>query len=231
MAVDESLLELVCQGGQTGFLRFYRWQQPTLSLGYFQRHADRHDHPPSRNCPMVRRATGGGAIVHAHELTYSLCIPLNSHWDKRSRTLYRVVHEALIEEFGSRGIQAKICGENSPRPLDKEPFLCFLRRTDADILLAEHKIAGSAQRRRGLGLLQHGSVLLRVAHESPELAGIEDISGVCVDPSELARCWSQRIAARLQWRLQLADLGEDLSGLARRWAETRFGREEWICKR
>jgi hypothetical protein len=75
------------------------------------------------------------------------------------------------------------------------------------------------------------SVLLRSTRESPELAGIEDISGFCVDLWELAWRWSQRIAARLQLRLDPVELGDDIVQLARQWSEKRFAREDWVCRR
>src|SRR5688500_9559950 len=75
MAVDEALLESAATGS-VATLRFYEWHEPTLSLGYFQPAADREQHAASRACPLVRRASGGGAIVHDRELTYSLAWPL-----------------------------------------------------------------------------------------------------------------------------------------------------------
>ena len=231
MAVDEALLEMTSKTGQTGWLRFYRWEQPTLSLGYFQQHIDRQQHSPSLSCPLVRRSTGGGALIHAEELTYSLCVPLTSHLDQRSQGLYQAVHETFIDELASRGIAVRICGETKGTPVDKEPFLCFLRRSDFDILLGGHKVVGSAQRRRRFGLLQHGSVLLRSTPESPELAGIEDISGIRINPWELARRWACRIAARLQLRLDPVELGADVVQLARQWSANRFAREGWVCRR
>jgi lipoyl(octanoyl) transferase len=231
MAMDEALLETVCTAGETGWLRFYRWDQPTLSLGYFQRHSDRQQHPPSSRCPIIRRSTGGGAIIHADELTYSLCIPATSHLDQWSKTLYLALHETFIEELEARGIRARICGPTANDSADKEPFLCFLRRADADILLGEHKIGGSAQRRRQHGLLQHGSILLRSTSASPELAGIEDISGICIDPWELAQRWAQRVSRRLQWRLTRTDLDEQIIQHARQWSQKRFGQGNWTYKR
>ncbi len=77
MAVDEVLLDWSAQSGGYAW-RFYRWDEPTLSLGYFQPYEDRQRHPPSRACPAVRRATGGGAILHDAELTYSLAVPAGS---------------------------------------------------------------------------------------------------------------------------------------------------------
>ena len=74
MAADELLLEQASDTGQAS-LRIYSWSEPTLSLGYFQSHADRQTHAPSRDCRLVRRRSGGGAILHEHEITYALAIP------------------------------------------------------------------------------------------------------------------------------------------------------------
>src|SRR6188474_2624923 len=74
MAVDEALLETAAISG-LATLRFYTWQEPTLSLGYFQSAVDRDHHPDGRDCPLVRRASGGGAIIHDRELTYSIALP------------------------------------------------------------------------------------------------------------------------------------------------------------
>src|SRR6185295_18138238 len=74
MAVDEALLETAATTGQAT-LRFYQWQEPTLSLGYFQSVADRQQHAASLDCPVVRRASGGGAILPDRELTYSVALP------------------------------------------------------------------------------------------------------------------------------------------------------------
>ena len=77
MAVDEALLETAADSG-VATLRFYQWNEPTLSLGYFQAATDRDQHPASRDCPLVRRASGGGAILHDRELTYSMAMSLPS---------------------------------------------------------------------------------------------------------------------------------------------------------
>jgi len=73
MAVDEALLDAAVEQGVAA-LRFYQWSEPTLSLGYFQRHADRDSHAASHDCTLVRRQSGGGAILHDRELTYSLTL-------------------------------------------------------------------------------------------------------------------------------------------------------------
>ena len=75
MAVDEALLRSAGESRQLT-LRVYQWEQPTLSLGYFQAHERPAEHAASQPCPVVRRATGGGAIVHDREITYSLTAPV-----------------------------------------------------------------------------------------------------------------------------------------------------------
>ncbi len=77
MAVDEALLMDAVENG-VATLRFYQWSEPTLSLGYFQRYSDREQHAASRKCAVVRRQSGGGAILHDRELTYSLMLPAGS---------------------------------------------------------------------------------------------------------------------------------------------------------
>lgn len=106
MAVDESLLKFANETGQ-GTLRFYQWSQPTLSLGYFQKSADRGLHPSSEKCAIVRRSSGGGAIVHDHELTYSLSLPGTNRWSSRQNDLYGSVHDAMIRFLNKRGILAR----------------------------------------------------------------------------------------------------------------------------
>ena len=110
MAVDEVLLERAAAEG-LAFWRFYAWSEPTVSLGYFQTYADRFGHESRRGCPVVRRWTGGGAIVHDQETTYSLVLPPRHRLAARRDLLYRAVHEALIETLGQLGVVAHLCGE------------------------------------------------------------------------------------------------------------------------
>ena len=104
MARDEALLALVGEGKSPPTLRTYLWSPPTISLGYFQKYADyeRLD-PPAGELPVVRRQTGGGAILHDRELTYSITLPA-SHplLADGPNTLSEVAHDALRECLGDR---------------------------------------------------------------------------------------------------------------------------------
>ncbi len=96
MAVDEALLDAATVDG-IATLRFYSWREPTLSLGYFQAHAERKLHAASLACPLVRRASGGGAILHDDELTYSIVLPQSHPAAARPDRLYQAFHQTLID--------------------------------------------------------------------------------------------------------------------------------------
>jgi lipoate-protein ligase A len=122
MAVDEALLEAAAMQGRCT-LRFYQWAKPTLSLGYFQAYADRERHEASRRSAVVRRASGGGAILHDFDVTYSLAVPEGHPLAANRLRTYRVVHDALIEVLADLGVEASLfaggtpgigCGENAP---------------------------------------------------------------------------------------------------------------------
>jgi len=231
MALDEALLDSASCGATAGCLRFYLWQQPTLSLGYFQHYADRLGHSASQDCAVVRRVTGGGAILHDVELTYSLTVPVRAHVSAGLREFYDVMHGTLIDELASRGVPAVRCVRACDSQRPEEPFLCFQRRCDGDVLTAGYKIAGSAQRRHRGGLLQHGSVLLGCSVAAPELPGLRELTDLQLEPQALARRWAARIADRLGVKLvsETATDGEGL--LARSYQRAKFGDSSWTRRR
>ena len=203
MAVDEVLLATSAERG-LATLRFYQWEMPTLSLGYFQLAADRSQHAGSLGCPLVRRASGGGAIVHDRELTYSIALPLRDVRRKAATELYRGCHETLIATLARFGVAAALYGStcdaepaNDESDRSKQPFLCFARRTCGDIVCGPAKIVGSAQRRRRGAVLQHGSILLSESPYARELSGIAQLSGRTIEAADLASAWTVDLARKL----------------------------------
>jgi lipoate-protein ligase A len=193
MALDEALLDAVAGfGSPAAVLRTYGWSEPTLSLGYFQRLAEVGADSRWRSVALVRRPTGGGAIWHHHEMTYALAVALEHPLARPSTQLYRAVHAAIVGGLVEFGVRADRSGEVFP-PADCErsrPLLCFTDRSPEDILFQGTKVVGSAQRRRGGAVLQHGSVLLARSCQTPELAGLCDVADLSADPS----VWSDRLA-------------------------------------
>ncbi|HEX6986574.1 MAG TPA: hypothetical protein VF170_14425 [Planctomycetaceae bacterium] len=177
MAFDEALLEAAVSRGEAT-LRVYRWSEPTLSLGYFQKSPPPDLPEPLLALPRVRRLTGGGAILHHHEWTYSCAVPKGHPLAARSEVLYDAAHEALIAAFADLGVAASLRGE-ADRAADAN-FLCFLRGDPRDVLVAGRKVVGSAQRRRRGAVLQHGSVLLRRSPLAPDVPGLEDLAPAAV---------------------------------------------------
>ena len=174
MAIDEFLLHRVATTKQP-VLRFYQWETATLSLGYFQSLSDRVGHDASWSCPIVRRATGGGAIVHDRELTYSLAVPISDRMNDGHEALYDRIHQVVVQLLVQLGAADSRLHEGQKAEAD-DPFLCFQRRAKGDVVIGAHKVLGSAQRRQKGGLLQHGSILLERSSAAPELPGIVDLA-------------------------------------------------------
>ncbi len=246
MAVDEALLESVAAGGPAT-LRFYRWSEPTLSLGYFQPYADRERHEPSRGLTVVRRSTGGGALVHDHELTYSLALPAENPHTLDATALTCLVHKTFINTVNKLVLDAKeliTCPEAITGDRQDEPFLCFQRRSPGDLLAADpegtnqahHKLCGSAQRRRRGALLQHGGVLLARSKGAPELLGLDDLGHFPPEWLEkngpqLIDVWSRNLRESLNLDFELSVLTETETSVAKQLAQERFSCRSWIKRR
>lgn len=202
MAVDEALLEESLRSGSI-FLRLYRWSQPTVSLGYFQKEAELRRDPRLANLPSVRRLSGGGAILHHHEQTYSCSLPPTHQLAQQPYRLYEEIHAVFASWLTECGVQVTARGNNSEQK--DEPFLCFLRTAAPDLVVSGHKILGSAQRRRRGAVLQHGSLLLEASEHGPKLLGLRELNPIFPDT---ATTWGQ-VALRLARCLGRADsIGE-----------------------
>jgi len=182
MAVDESLLDLATERNMP-VLRFYYWNEPTLSLGYFQKDKD----VVINAIPIVRRKSGGGAILHEKELTYCLAVPPGHPFAKNHRlVLYEKFHRCIISVLAGFGIECFLFSDWKKTSLKddiefvsagNEEFFCFKRFADGDVVSVYDgklvKLIGSAQYRSKNGArLQHGSILWDRSEFAPELPGI-----------------------------------------------------------
>ncbi len=230
MAVDEALLETAAADGITT-LRFYTWSEPTLSLGYFQAAADRARHVASRDCSLVRRASGGGAILHDRELTYSIALPSRGRFGDQAKALYDAFHQTLIGALATFAVQASLC--EPAAGVQPEPFLCFQRHTRGDVLIGTDKIAGSAQRRNRGALMQHGSILFNRSNHAPELPGLCDLSSppLPLAADSLIAAWLPLLSGRLDCRFERQELTPAATARATEIAASRFAQAAWNARR
>ena len=154
MALDEALL---LAEGQTPLLRIYRWERPAVSFGYFEPWAATAARFPG--VELVRRWTGGGAVEHGEDFTYSLVLP-RTHplTNLPAGESYRLVHRALgrcVEETGAGRTELNVEPPSLPTAAMRE---CFQRPVRHDLLQNGSKLAGAAQRRTRQGLLHQGSL-------------------------------------------------------------------------
>lgn len=248
MAADEWLASEADRRG-TLLVRVYAWSPTTVSLGAFQPIAEAGAVADIRGVPLVRRPSGGGAIVHGSDLTYAAAVPKGHAWGASPQAFYDALHGAMATVLADHGVDARPwrevahAGVDSPRDTH---FFCFDRRAPGDLVVDEAnvrpgaagcKIMGSAQRRLAGVVLQHGSLLLR---GNPDVAGAARHAGIAEAvplaripaPLELARAWVRRVAATLGTRLHeesAAWSGAKAERIAA--AAERFREDRWTCRR
>jgi lipoate-protein ligase A len=256
MAVDEAVLRS-CARGETGpTLRFYQWNPACLSLGYFQDAAREVNLEalPSQGVDLVRRITGGKAVLHDNELTYSVVIPEKMLPGSVLET-YRLISQALVEGLRLMGIPADLAalerGVTSRDPRFRQAA-CFSAPSWFEILWEGKKLIGSAQNRKNGVILQHGSIpfkfdaskLIRcIRTKSAEhaersramlerkAAGVWDALGRDCERIELEEHLKAGFQAALGWRLEPGNLTVKEEGEAQKLAETKYGNPAWTMER
>ena len=162
MAVDEALLRSYQSNPEMPVFRLYGWSSPTVSLGRFQQYDD--DIFPGAcaqaGVPLVRRITGGGAIYHDHEITYSLVCSRDDLGKMSVKESYRKLCGFLIELYQGFGIDARFALDRFPDDdsIGRKTVHCFAGREAYDIITPHGKLGGNAQRRLGQLVFQHGSI-------------------------------------------------------------------------
>jgi lipoate-protein ligase A len=168
MAIDEALMHRASDSGDWIF-RVYGWSAPTLSFGRNQtaRGAYDLDLLSARGIDVVRRPTGGRAILHHREVTYSVSAPVADAGDLPES--YARINRLLIAALLSLGVDAVVVSDRedesarngAPAEADQPGLLpCFHHPSMGEITLNGRKLVGSAQWRSGSALLQHGSILV-----------------------------------------------------------------------
>jgi lipoyl(octanoyl) transferase len=211
MAIDEALLE----SATVPSIRFYRWQSPALSFGYFGKFADVAIYAGERD--LVRRWTGGGIVLHEDDLTYSIVIPARDQaLAESSIVIYESVHRGLCAALNQIGERASVAAGVDPggitiakqAAVSASAYHCFANPVNADVMIKGRKVAGAAQRRTRRGLLQQGSI---------QSIGID---------SELAR----RFAGTLSADCSRCEITEEVLQRAREVARQKYGTDSWLRK-
>jgi lipoate-protein ligase A len=209
MAADERLAEEADRRGGL-VIRLYSWNQPTVSLGGFQRLEDARGCAAIAGLPIVRRPSGGGAIVHGTDLTYAAAVPRSHRWGVAPQTLYDAMHGAMVEVLLEAGFAARLHVPSAADP-PGDALLCFSRRAPGDLVVqvpraaagpSDPKVMGSAQRRLGTTVLQHGSLLVRSCTAVAAAArhpGLDEVraGGPTCSAESIADQWTVRLAEAL----------------------------------
>jgi lipoate-protein ligase A len=206
MAIDEALLE----SAELPSIRFYRWQSPALSFGYFGRFVDVASYEGERD--LVRRWTGGGIVFHGKDLTYSIVIPANdAAFTESSMSVYQKIHRALadaLEETGHRPVVAAGAERSGVTAVNDSGYNCFANPVRSDVIVAGRKVAGASQRRTRRGLLQQGS-----------------IQGI-----DIGNDLAERFARAVTEKCSEINLGNEILDRARELTERKYGTESWLRK-
>ncbi len=166
MGIDEVLLETAVERAQP-VLRLYSWNPSAVSIGYAQP-VERHIHLDQcrqSGIPIVRRMTGGKAVFHDREVTYSLSGPPDRiPFAGDLMTSYRTIASALLRMLTAFGLKARMAPADT-RANRAGISSCFAAASAYEITIGDRKIIGSAQKRTQNGILQHGSILLDYQEE------------------------------------------------------------------
>lgn len=165
MAIDEALLLSFNPDSSLPILRFYGWSPEALSLGRFQKAADVLDLEccHAAGVSVVRRITGGGAIFHSDEITYSIvCAPHQIPDVSSIKDSFRILTGFLLQFYHNLGLEASYAVDKKAdrEKLGERTDYCFAGKETFDILINGHKIGGNAQRRMKRVIFQHGSIPL-----------------------------------------------------------------------
>ena len=207
MAIDAALLDRTIATGEA-FLRCYRWDPHCLSFGRHEPARKRYDGNRIRSLGLdcVRRPTGGRAVWHARELTYSVTAPLAAFGGLREA--YRAIHAMLASALRTLGATPSLAAPSTPTPgLPSGP--CFATPVGGEVLVQGRKVVGSAQLRADQAFLQHGSVLLE-----DDQSLLSDLAG-----TGSAAHGSAALSTLLGRPLSFEDVTEAVAGAA----DTAFG--------
>jgi len=236
MALDEAMLEAHLAGDTSPTLRVYTWSPPAVSLGRFQRVEDSVDLEACRSLgiDVVRRPTGGRAILHTEEeVTFSLVVSRERLGTLGVMDSYRALARGIVAALQRLGLAARLVerAQRAASPTMARDPACFAVKARCDIVAGSAKLVGSAQVQRdgltGQGvLLQQNSLPLRIrpehwrevflrSGEKPEAMGLWDAAGREISYPEVAEALRAGFAEALALEFDTADLSASEQSRAR----------------
>jgi len=235
MAIDEALLQ-----SNIPVLRLYRWSPPAISIGYFQKLEKEIDLEECKRqgIDYVRRITGGKAVLHDKELTYSFIISQDLMPPSIIKS-YKVISKAILIAFGNLGLKAGMQGE--VKRSRKSP-LCFNDSSYYEIVVSGKKIVGSAQVRKNGKILQHGSILIdidiekmcslfktgnRISQVQKRVTSLNSELKEKIEFEDLACALKKGFEKNFNVRLIPDDLSKREKVLVSKIAATKFSTKEW----
>ncbi|WP_232699620.1 lipoate--protein ligase family protein [Brevibacillus daliensis] len=259
MAIDEAILAAHSKGQVPPTVRFYTWQPATLSIGYFQKMEKEIDVEAvkKKGIGLVRRATGGRAVLHDAELTYSVIVSEDHPLMPKTVTeAYKVISMGLLHGFQKLGLAAEMVSlaseEEKAKYSSPGSSACFDSPSWYELVVEGKKVAGSAQTRQKGVILQHGSILLdmdvdllfsllrfpseRVMERMKssfigKAVTINEISPVPITLAQAVDAFYAGFAEGLGVELENATLTAEELQAAEELATTRYATDEWNFRR
>ncbi len=259
MAIDEAILTAHSEGKVPPTVRFYTWNPATLSIGYFQKAEKEIDKEQVERLGIgfVRRPTGGRAVLHDKELTYSVIVSeKHPQMPPGVTEAYKVISLGLLHGFQALGLQAEMVSLASEEEKEKYSSpgssACFDSPSWYELVVEGKKVAGSAQTRQKGVILQHGSILLdmdveqlfsllrfpsdRVKQRMMEsfrqkAVTINDVSPTPVSLSDAVAAFRKGFASGLGIELVEQELTAEEQELADQLARERYATDEWNYRR
>lgn len=242
MAVDEAIFVKVAAGKSPPTLRFYTWNPSAASVGYFQDSFTDIDISACREMgvDVVRRLTGGRAVLHDKELTYSvICPESNPLFPNTILGAYKVISSCLVKGLNSLGLDASLA-PSVKRRVKKSPSACFISPSHYEITVSGNKLVGSAQRRGDGAFIQHGSILTEFDRERleillPRSGRVEGVTSISehlpVGLGELTSSLVSGFEEVLGITFSEGALSDEETALCKKYVEERYSRDEWNFRR
>lgn len=248
MAVDEALVEAVDRGNSPPVLRLYRWEPACLSLGFAQPYAAADAAFCAANgVDLVRRPTGGRAVLHHREQTYCVLARLDEGpFSTDLQAAYHGICRALVAGLLELGAPAGVAGAPAGghiKPTEAIP--CFIGPASGEVVADGRKLIGSAMRRYNRSILQHGSLLedwdgrlqagcLGLPDDSslrPVVTTLRELMGAMPDPARLAAALAAGFEKTFGIAFEASSLTAAEQARAAFLAAERYGHERWTVHR